>query len=134
MRRLADSVVTELELAALVDEYENDRLRWGLAIDAAGIGTFDWDLVTGKLTWDDQLNRMFGYDAESFGPHQADWFIRLRREQGNVRAALEFCLSNRSEAAVTTVIPVVNMPTLSRNSRLVGSLGTALLGGDVAPS
>ena len=29
---------------------------------------------------------------------------------------------------VTTVIPVVNMPTLSRNSRLVGSLGTALLG------
>jgi hypothetical protein len=26
------------------------------------------------------------------------------------------------------VIPVVNMPTLSRNSRLVGSLGTALLG------
>ena len=35
---------------------------------------------------------------------------------------------NRSEAAVTTVIPVVNMPTLSRYSRLVGSLGTALLG------
>lgn len=39
------------------------------------------------------------YDAESFGPHQADWFIRLRREQGNLRAALEFCLSSRSEAA-----------------------------------
>jgi predicted ATPase/DNA-binding CsgD family transcriptional regulator len=39
------------------------------------------------------------YDAESFGPHQADWFIRLRREQGNVRAALEFCLSDPSEAA-----------------------------------
>jgi DNA-binding CsgD family transcriptional regulator len=39
------------------------------------------------------------YDAESFGPHQADWFIRLRREQGNVRAALEFCLTDRSEAA-----------------------------------
>jgi predicted ATPase/DNA-binding CsgD family transcriptional regulator len=39
------------------------------------------------------------YDDESFGPHQADWFIRLRREQGNVRAALEFCLTDRSEAA-----------------------------------
>lgn len=39
------------------------------------------------------------YDTESFGPHQADWFIRLRREQGNVRAALEFCLTDRSEAA-----------------------------------
>lgn len=40
------------------------------------------------------------YDAEGFGPHQADWFIRLRREQGNIRAALEFCLTDRSEAAV----------------------------------
>ena len=39
------------------------------------------------------------YDAESFGPHQADWFIRLRREQGNVRSALEFCLTDGSEAA-----------------------------------
>ncbi|WP_460716803.1 helix-turn-helix transcriptional regulator [Nocardioides dilutus] len=39
------------------------------------------------------------YDDESFGPHQADWFLRLRREQGNVRAALEFCLADRSEAA-----------------------------------
>ena len=39
------------------------------------------------------------YDAESFGSHQADWFIRLRREQGNVRAALEFCLTDGSEAA-----------------------------------
>jgi hypothetical protein len=29
---------------------------------------------------------------------------------------------------VTTVITVVNMPTVSRNSRLVGSLSTALLG------
>jgi hypothetical protein len=28
----------------------------------------------------------------------------------------------------------VNMPTLSRNSRLVGWLGTALLGGDDTPS
>ncbi|PVG81061.1 ATPase [Nocardioides gansuensis] len=39
------------------------------------------------------------YDAESFGSHQANWFIRLRREQGNLRAALEFCLTDKSEAA-----------------------------------
>jgi GAF domain-containing protein len=41
--QLAESVVTELELSALVDEFEADRVRWGLAIDAAGIGTFDWN-------------------------------------------------------------------------------------------
>jgi serine phosphatase RsbU (regulator of sigma subunit)/PAS domain-containing protein len=67
LTQLAASVVTELELSALVREYENDRLRWGLAIDAAGIGTFDWDLGTGQLTWDDQLIQLFGYEVEGFG-------------------------------------------------------------------
>jgi PAS domain S-box-containing protein len=63
---LAESAVTELELSSLVEDFEADRVRWGLAIDAAGIGTFDWDLVTGRLRWDDQLIRMFGYDAATF--------------------------------------------------------------------
>lgn len=36
---------------------------------------------------------------EGFGPSQADWFIRLRRESGNIRAALEFCLTEPGEAA-----------------------------------
>ena len=66
LRQLADSAVTELELSALVSQYESDRVRWGLAIDAAGIGTFDWDLVTGRLTWDDRLITMFGYDVATF--------------------------------------------------------------------
>jgi PAS domain S-box-containing protein len=66
LKQLADSAVTELELSALVREYESDRVRWGLAIDAAGIGTFDWDLVTGHLAWDDRLVTMFGYDAAAF--------------------------------------------------------------------
>ena len=37
---------------------------------------------------------------EGFGPHQADWFIRLRRESGNLRAALEFCLDDPERAAL----------------------------------
>ncbi|MGY1591988.1 SpoIIE family protein phosphatase [Geodermatophilus sp. SYSU D00708] len=42
------------------------RLRFDLAIDAAGIGSFDWDLVNGRLTWDDRLLAIFGYDRASF--------------------------------------------------------------------
>ncbi|MGN9847263.1 LuxR C-terminal-related transcriptional regulator [Nonomuraea sp. H19] len=37
-------------------------------------------------------------EAEWFGEHQMDWLGRLAREQGNVRAALEFCLSEPGEA------------------------------------
>jgi GAF domain-containing protein len=47
LRELSDSVATELELAALSREYEADRLRFELAIAAAEIGSFDWDLITG---------------------------------------------------------------------------------------
>ena len=39
------------------------------------------------------------FAAEGFGPHQADWFLRLRGESGNIRAALEFCLTEPGEAA-----------------------------------
>ncbi|MGY1670637.1 SpoIIE family protein phosphatase [Geodermatophilus sp. SYSU D00710] len=67
LRELAAAAVAELELVALRTAYESDRLRWGLAIDAAGIGTFDWDLRTGELTWDARLIGMFGYDADTFG-------------------------------------------------------------------
>jgi predicted ATPase/DNA-binding CsgD family transcriptional regulator len=38
------------------------------------------------------------FAAEGFGPHQADWFTRLRRESGNLRAAIEFCLADPAEA------------------------------------
>jgi PAS domain S-box-containing protein len=77
LRQLADSVMTELELSALVHQYESDRVRWGLAIDAGGIGTFDWDLTTGRLSWDEQLVRMFGYDAETFDQSIGAFSARL---------------------------------------------------------
>ena len=35
-------------------------MLWELAIDAAGVGTFDWDLSTGALTWDERLLELFG--------------------------------------------------------------------------
>jgi len=39
------------------------------------------------------------FATEFFTSHQAEWFLRLRREHGNIRAALEFCLGGPEEAA-----------------------------------
>jgi PAS domain S-box-containing protein len=66
LRQLAEAVVTELELSAVLRRYESDRVRWDLATEAAGIGTFDLDLTTGRLSWDDRLISMLGYEATSF--------------------------------------------------------------------
>jgi PAS domain S-box-containing protein len=46
---------------------ESDRVAWRLAVDAAGVGAFVWDLVSGRLRWDGRLLELFGLDAESFG-------------------------------------------------------------------
>ncbi|TFV48924.1 GAF domain-containing protein [Blastococcus sp. TF02A-35] len=66
LNQLADSVATELQLMALTAEFEGSRLRFELAIDAAGIGSFDWDLTSGRLLWDDRLLALFGYDRAGF--------------------------------------------------------------------
>ncbi|MDT0274334.1 SpoIIE family protein phosphatase [Blastococcus goldschmidtiae] len=66
LRQLGDSVEIELELAAQVRELESSRLAFELAIDAAGIGSFDWDLVTGRLVWDDRLTELMGFERGGF--------------------------------------------------------------------
>ncbi|MEI8409557.1 MULTISPECIES: ATP-binding protein [unclassified Kribbella] len=47
---------------------------------------------------------------DSFGPRQADWYIRMRREHDNLRVALDFCLSEPGEgpAAVEIAAPIWN--------------------------
>lgn len=48
----------------------------------------------------DRYCRLAGqFAAESFSPRQADWFTLLRREQGNLREALDFCLDEPGEAS-----------------------------------
>ena len=66
LEQLAAPVVAELELAALSSDYDTSRVIWQLAVDAAGVGAFDWDLVTGELRWDDRLIELFGIDRETF--------------------------------------------------------------------
>ena len=77
LQQLAASAVAELELSALSAEHETGRLLWELAIDAAGIGTFDWNVATGTLTWDDQLLALFGYDRKEFPSAIEAFYDRL---------------------------------------------------------
>ncbi|WP_200944931.1 MULTISPECIES: SpoIIE family protein phosphatase [unclassified Nocardioides] len=67
LEQLAGPVVAELQLAALAAEYEDERLLWQLAVDAAEVGAFDWNLDTGELRWDDRLLGLFGLNRETFG-------------------------------------------------------------------
>ncbi|KQS67067.1 histidine kinase [Modestobacter sp. Leaf380] len=88
-------MATELELSALSTEFEASRLRWGLAIDAAEIGSFDWDLLTGRLVWDDRLVELFGYERHSFGETIEDFNARLHPDDvPRVADALEASIAS----------------------------------------
>ena len=52
--------------ASAPDDGDARRTLLELATAAAGVGTFDWDLPTGTLNWDDRLIELFGYDTASF--------------------------------------------------------------------
>ncbi len=47
--------------------HELDRWLWEVGVDAAGVGVFVWDLVTGELRWDERLLAIFGLDEQTFG-------------------------------------------------------------------
>jgi PAS domain S-box-containing protein len=80
LSQLARSVVAELELAALSGEYQRTVERWELAIGAAGVGSFDWDLRTGELLWDARLLALFGYGPGEFGRSIDDFNARVHPE------------------------------------------------------
>jgi PAS domain S-box-containing protein len=126
LTQLAQSVVAELELAALAREYQTSLTRWGLAIDAAGVGTFDWDLRTGQLTWDDRMLTMFGYGREDFGRGLDDFTARvhpddLSRVMSAVQTAIDTC--GAFEAEYRVVRPDGSTRWVAARGRALGGEG-----------
>lgn len=96
LEQLAPSVMAELELAALAADFESTRLRWALAVEAAAIGTFDLDVRSGALRWDDRLLELFGYTDGSFDGTMSSFNDRLHPEDlpgvtSDIEGALADC-------------------------------------------
>ncbi|MCZ2858909.1 SpoIIE family protein phosphatase [Blastococcus sp. VKM Ac-2987] len=136
LRQLASSVMTELELSSLLRRYENDRLRWELATEAGGVGTWDWDLATGRLTWDEQLVVMFGYDVDDFDQTIEAFNDRLHPDdRASVGEALEQAIETcgRYDATYRVVRPdgetrwvhARGRAVAGRHGRAVRALGAA---------
>jgi len=67
LQQVATAVGVELELAALGDDYRASQALLEVAVEAAGIGTFDLDVATGRLLWDDVMYALFGMRREDLG-------------------------------------------------------------------
>ncbi len=74
-------------LAATAARLQESEQRRSLALAAGRMGSWEWDLLTGEVHWDDGQYRIFGVDPEEFRPasetvepliHPAD-LDRIRR-------------------------------------------------------
>jgi PAS domain S-box-containing protein len=89
LRELAETVAAELERGALAAELETSTVRLDLGFAAAEIGSFDWDLITNALHWDDRLLELFGYTREEFKEHIDAFSARLHPDdRSRVEAAI----------------------------------------------
>jgi PAS domain S-box-containing protein len=85
---------------------QSQRLAWQVAADAAGVGTFDWDVTTGRLTWDERYAALFGHDqVEGLRPGTADFPSRvhpddLPRVNAAIAAAIDQCSEYAAEYRV----------------------------------
>ncbi|MDE3195913.1 MAG: PAS domain-containing protein [Acidobacteriota bacterium] len=78
-----------------------NRMRLRLAIDAAGIGSFDWDLTTGRVVSDGHLERLFGFAPGAFAGDAASLEARAHPDDApRIQEALRRGLENRKTVAL----------------------------------
>lgn len=61
-------------------ELAEKEKRLKLALDAAKLGMWDWDITTGHLEWDDALYKMYGIEKENFNSTYEAWENTLHPE------------------------------------------------------
>src|SRR6476620_5280557 len=62
-------------MRASVDSIAEQRLV--LAVAAARLGTWTWDMASGTTTWDPRLEELHGLPPGGFGGTFADWVAAL---------------------------------------------------------
>ncbi|WP_338073626.1 SpoIIE family protein phosphatase [Kineococcus siccus] len=108
------------------DAADREHVRRELAVAAGGVGSFDLDLSTGTLTWDERMLELFGYGPGQFDGTMDAFRARLhpadhQRVAAAVDAAVQTCGSFDVEYRV--VVP-------GRPARWVQARGRALAGPD----
>jgi PAS domain S-box-containing protein len=120
--QLADAVVTQLELTALAAEYSTVTVRLGLAMEAGGIGSFDWDLRTDRLTWDDRLANLFGYESAALVETFAAFEVRVHPDDlPQVNHAVQEAVdgAGKFEAEYRVVLPGGETRWMTARGRVV---------------
>lgn len=63
---ITDHKRAEYELKKRTEELSLAKQRLDMVLDAAGMGTWEWDFISNRIIWDDSLFRLSGISKEEF--------------------------------------------------------------------
>ena len=78
--------MNEKTLRESEERFRESEERLRLAVEASRMAMWDWDMRTGKITWNDQQYHMLGYRVGEVEPDYAAWATRVHPDD---RAAAE---------------------------------------------
>ena len=81
-----DHLETEAQRRRIEAELADSQRRLHLAIEAAAIGTYEWDLTTGQVAWDQRSLQLFGYAQGGFDGTYSSFAARVHPDD---RATVE---------------------------------------------
>jgi PAS domain S-box-containing protein len=84
-----------------VKKIKIDERRFRLAQRAANIGSWDWDIKSGKLTWSEQIEPMFGFKKGKFKGTYESFLESVHPEDREfVIKSVDVCLNQKKRYAI----------------------------------
>ncbi len=86
------------ELAAALQQAQDRAERMEVAIEAAKMGTCDWNILTQKIIWNDRHVELLGYIPGAEYYSYADWECRVHPEDlPGVKAAIDLAIATQTD-------------------------------------
>ncbi len=112
-----------------------NETRLSLAVKAGGVGIWDWDIVSDKLTWDDQMFVLYGVNKNDFTNAYEAWVngvYEADKQRGNeeiqmaIKGEKDFNTEFRVQCADGTIRSIKALATVLRDNegnavRMIGT-------------
>jgi PAS domain S-box-containing protein len=93
MRALSDMAATTISRRQAEEALRESEERLRLTRDAAEVGTWDWDLISGRVVWDEQCRRIFGIASDEKMTYERSFAALHPEDRQHVHQAVQDALS-----------------------------------------
>jgi PAS domain S-box-containing protein len=98
---IASSIAIAFVRDEVMKDLEINERRYRLAQKAANIGSWDWNIETGDLTWSEKIEPMFGFKKGKFGRTYEAFLNTVHPDDRDyVKKSVNDCVENKKRYAI----------------------------------